>query len=194
MGLRIVCALVAFNVCIVFLGTCNELRAETGAAEEPDNDSSAFRVLSSFPRHKTDLGEDDGRRAARLSSIADALDDISVSDIELAILISIIWHETRIAAYVQENRCSEGPRGKRECDGGKAQGLFQLHGSSCEWEDVECQARRALSLVRYGLSRCKGEGEAAIFGAFSLYATGNSCSWNGAHKRVRTFKKILGKL
>ena len=114
-----------------------------------------------------------------------------------AALLSVAWHESRFAAYVQLGRCADGPRGKAECDGGRARSLWQLHRSACSalWEvsdgseestrvAAQCAARQ-LTRSYYWCTRPGSQALTALSGMFAAYAGVSSCVWSGADKRVR---------
>jgi hypothetical protein len=104
-------------------------------------------------------------RALRLQPVAAEIWDASVNRPSgysraqwAAVMGALSWHETRLAKYVHAARCSDGPRGERECDSGKALGLFQVHRAACQeaWAteagshaELSASARCAARLLRY---------------------------------------------
>lgn len=151
-------------------------------------------VLEGFQRHVSDEHEPASARTERLTSLATAIDGATTNRDERALLITKAWHESRFASYVQfdHDRCRLGEGGR--CDGGKAFGVLQLHGTKRDLTLSE-QMTRALRQLRFGIRRCKMWGASdPVRGAIALYATGNSCDWAGSDERVATWRKIRGRL
>ena len=118
-----------------------------------------------------------------------------------AVLVSLGWHETRFARYVQVGECETGPVGAR-CDAGRARGLWQQHRSACPsvWElepgsvdELREGARCASRLMYAATRRCSRRAPTLLVGGFSGYA-GASCNWHKAHQRERTAWLFAGKL
>ncbi len=156
--------------------------------------SRTLSVLQSFPRHTSDRAESAEHRQARLSELADTIDAATQRKHERALLITIMKHESELASYVQfdADDCRRGKKGR--CDGGKAWGLPQLHGTDRQG-GIARQVELALKLLRYGAGYCKGASlEDKVLGAIALYATGKQCEWKGAPERVKTWTAIMAKL
>lgn len=168
--------------------------AVTCASEEAlaGDETPTQRVLASFPVHVTDRDEDPESRKRRLRTIADAIDAGASAPRDRAALLTLVRFESHAARYVHEGRCFDGPRGKLECDAGRATGHWQLHGVVPS--DLESQARRAAELWRGGLQRCEGSSSDRMAGAFAAYATGGKCGFAGAEKRAAYLRSILGRL
>lgn len=149
-------------------------------------------VLVAMPVHVTDRDEDPERRLARLEAIAAAIDGASEHPEDRAALLALARHESHLAAYVHEGRCQDGPRGKAECDSGRAKGLWQLHGESPD--DLDGQALRAIQLWRGFRKSCRSSVRDELEGAFSGYATGGRCGFAGAPHRAQTMRAILRRL
>ncbi len=162
------------------------------ANEAEPRQSRTLAVLSAFPVHYTDKAEDPIKRAWRVELTAIAVDRATQNLQERAALLTLLKFESGLASYVQEDRCHEGPRGKFECDSGKALGIWQLHGEVSD--DLNLQAERALFLWRAARKRCGKVVDNDIIGAFSGYATGGSCGWGGATKRYAGWTQIWRKL
>jgi hypothetical protein len=148
-------------------------------------------------------------RALRLQPVAAEIWDASVNRPSgysraqwAAVNQALAWHETRLAKYVHMARCDTGPRGKRECDSGKALGLFQVHRAACRpaWavepgshDELRESAKCAARLLRYAHNRCVSRAPTALQGAFSGYA-GASCTLRDAPARERTAWLIAARL
>jgi len=145
------------------------------------------------------------QRQDRIGVIAQAIDDASLravcgedwagSDlctpvwfgerVDLAmLLVTLGWWESRFARYVHAGAPGAGG----------ALTPWQLeHGEHLPWQrwralpglkvvpttEAAWEASRAISL---GMGHC-----GTVRGAISLYATGQSCSWSGADRRLRTY-------
>lgn len=168
--------------------------AVTTFADEP----RTLKVLRSFPVHHTDRNEDPSKRDARLQDFAKAVDAVTQDPTEKAALLTIARYESHIAAYVYENRCSDGPRGKHECDAGRAKGLLQLQPNDNHPvipDDTTEQAEIAVRLWRGYRSRCARVVPDEFAGAFDAYGTGGSCApskW--AKDRADYMRSIIRRL
>ncbi len=156
--------------------------------------SKTLAALERFPRFKEDLDEPAEARHERLAALAAAIDSAGRTASERAFLAMKAWHESRLAVYVQmdTDRCRLGVGGR--CDGGKAFGPIQLHGTERDLT-LEQQMAAGLKQFRFGITRCKLRGEKdPILGSIALYATGNSCEWVGAAERLQTYKRLVVRL
>jgi hypothetical protein len=158
--------------------------------------SKTLAALERFPRWKEDLDEPAEPRHKRLAELAAAIDSAGRTASERAFLVTKAWHESRLAAYVQrdDDRCRLGVGGR--CDGGKAFGPIQLQGTERNLT-LEEQMTRGVKLFRFGKQRCKARGEKdPVRGAIALFATGNSCEWEGgqADERLQTYKRLVVRL
>lgn len=176
------------------------LSGRAGAIEQTEpaaEVSPTLAALLQLPAHVTDLDEPEADRLARLSLIADAIDAATDDQLVRAALVVLAWHETRLARYVHEERCSDGPRGARECDSGRARGLWQIHDAP-EWsvpDSIEAQAALAARLWRGYRHRCRIDSRDDIAGAFVGYGTGGKCAptkW--AAKRAAHTRAVSGRL
>lgn len=155
-------------------------------------------VLRSMPVHVTDRGEAPEKRNERLSDIASAVDAVTESPTERAALLTIARFESHLAAYVFEGRCSDGPGGSKECDSGRAVGVFQLHPNANHPvipASVFEQADIALRLWRGGRESCRRVVSDELQGAFDAYGTGGKCApskWSKA--RAEHLRAIQGRL
>jgi len=163
----------------------------TARASESACESTTHCVLAGMRQHESDAHESEAQKLARLLPVASAI-DAATSDIhERAILVALGQHESHFARYVLDGRCSDGPRGKRECDSGRAVGPWQI------WrlaqrdvpDDLAAQASIAVRLLR-GYRRTCG----SLEGALSMYARGGLCTWSGAAGRVRTVRAVEAKM
>ncbi len=158
---------------------------------------STFGVLSSFPVHHTDRDEPEEARARRVGAVASAIDQATDDPTERAALATLVRFEAGLARYVQEGRCSDGPRGKHECDSGRSIGLFQLRPNDnfpTVPSDLEGQAVMALRIWRGARVRCRSSVPDELAGAFSQYGSGNSCGHSWAEARASHVRKIRGRL
>jgi hypothetical protein len=117
---------------------------------------------------------------------------------DAALVLTLIDHESKLARYVG-NGCKHVPKGKPDCDGGRAATFLQLH----PWcrpahvyppmsrEQVRGAIDCALTRLKVGLDECRS----GYKGAFAYYARG--CGWTSKHKsqspaaREATFRKYL---
>jgi hypothetical protein len=152
-----------------------------------------LKVLMSFPVHVTDRNEDKGERIHRLAQIAKAIDAASESTRDRAALLTLARFESNLARYVEQSRCSDGPRGPLECDSGRATGLWQIHGEVPA--DLAGQAALAIRIWRFGLTRCGGAAKDDFTGAFASYGSGGKCAPSGqSAKRAEYMRGVWGKL
>jgi len=185
----LVLVFVAFAQCGLAL-TCAGL---TEAAEQ----DPTLQALESFPRHETDASEDETKHFQRLRDIAAAINLATEDTTERAALAVLAKRESGLAAYVYEDRCSDGPRKQYECDRGRARGVWQLHANRDNPEisgDVYDQAKIAVKLWRGHRYRCAGSSQDQLAGAFAGYATGKACSWGGAASRASETRRVAAKL
>jgi hypothetical protein len=126
-----------------------------------------------------DAGESPEAREARLAPYARAVDAATGSLALRAALVALAWHETKMARYVTEGRCHDGPPGQR-CDNGKARGPWQLHGW-CKATTPEGEAVCAAGMLSYMLTRCDGDWPEA----FGAYGTGGRCVALTAREETR---------
>jgi hypothetical protein len=124
-------------------------------------------ALLAFPAYHGDH-ETGEAREARLAPYAAGIASHARTADETAALVAIAWHETRLAAYVTDGRCHEGPAGQR-CDNGRARGPWQLHGW-CKATTPDGEAECAARLLRYARARCGSWSR-----AFGAYASGGRC-------------------
>jgi hypothetical protein len=136
-----------------------------------------------------DRNETSEARNARMIPIAEAITTATSDATEQAALITLAWAESKLASYVTEDRCHEGPVGQR-CDQGRARGPWQVHHGarkecSIAWElsatsvdGLTHQAWCALSRYRFSKHYCSSHGSAgALSGYRGAYP---SCNRNGA--------------
>jgi hypothetical protein len=175
------------------------LRAQ-GAVPES---SRTYDLLLSFQPHFTDADEPEGLRKTRMRRIADAIDRATEKDGWVnwearRALVTLAKHESHLARYVYENRCAEGPRKEKECDGGKATGIFQIHANDNNPKiplDVESQAVIAAKLWWGSYHRCLRGAPDPFAAAYAAYGSGGWCAatkW--AESRAAYHRAISGKL
>jgi hypothetical protein len=159
--------------------------------------SPTLLVLKGSPRHFTDAGEDQTKQDARLADIQRAIDSATEDPMERAVLATIAVFETHLAAYVYEGRCSDGPRGKHECDKGKAFGPWQIHAAPAVPVPTTTagQALRAIQLYRGGYNRCKQVVNDPVSAGLAHYGRGNSCgSTPSSDKRAKHARSLARRL
>lgn len=133
--------------------------------------SITLAIMLAMPQSHLDRGETPEQRAALIQPWADGIDEATESTAMRAALVALMWHETGgFARYVLEYRCSDGPRGKAECDSGKARGGFQVH-PWCKATTIAGEAECAASTLGFMLKRC---GSWAT--AYGGYGTGGKCA------------------
>lgn len=119
--------------------------------------------------------------------------------------LTVAWFESGFAERVQRGTCRPS-----ECDAvrlangsvfHRARGLHQLHASPmvsyAEWSQAAgdgygpavTSAYAAIRVLGFYRKRC-----GSVEGAFAGYATGRSCRWSGAPERLRTYRRVLGRL
>jgi hypothetical protein len=155
--------------------------------------SKTFDAINELTRSEHDADESELDRRARLSEIAAAIDQATQSKRERAWLISLAYHESHFARYVDLDwpECKDGRT--LRCDRGRAFGLLQAHNMTRLEGRVE-QFELGVKRLRSGANYCKEQGFDPEAGAFSLYATGKTCGWSGAKRRVEFARRIVGKL
>ena len=124
------------------------------------------------------------------SQIANTIDKLTDNRYERAMLIAVAWYESNLHADVES--C------QTKGDGGKAVGLWQ----SWAFKDretcptLEEQAAEAIRHLRLTMNACRSKRSvrATVRGAVSLYATGRTCYWSGATKRIKLWDKIMTRL
>lgn len=149
------------------------------------------------PKHETEEAYRE-----RVESIAEGVSRAADGERRMAaLLLAVAKHESGFSRLVHQGDCPKGG-----CDGGRSATLFQIMWGSwlprSEWltfigVEVEPTSRAsayAAKVLRRGFNACK-----SVRGAFSLYATGKTCHWNGKgpngpDARVRTYEKIMSKL
>lgn len=189
---RAVLVLAAIQFALAALALAGLARAQETEAVSP-----TLRILTSAHRHVSDLDEEDGTRAARLKAIASAIDTATPHAHERALLLSVAWHESRFASYVDLDlpQCRDGVEGV--CDAGRAWSIYQLHGQD-RTGDRYYAADVAIRMLRYHADRCGHPGlttAASVRAGVSGYATGGRlCRWVGAEKRVQTWRRYLARM
>lgn len=129
--------------------------------------AAVLTTLLHLPHFGLDKGDTLAERTALLTPVAEAIEDASRGDEEMAAaLVSLGFHETGFARYVIEGRCEDGPPGAR-CDAdtrgrARAIGPFQVWGwCSAAWdapagsrESLLGGAKCAVRMLASGSSRC----------------------------------------
>lgn len=162
------------------------------------SERGTLAILRSFPVHVSDREEEPATRDARLAEIARAIDAVTEDPTGRAALLTLVRFESGAAAYVHEDRCSDGPRGSRECDAGRARGHWQLHANNRHPripDGLEEQASIALRLWRGSRERCARVVSDDLAGAFSAYGTGGHCApakWST--ERAAFMRRIVRRL
>lgn len=184
-ALALACSLVALTI--------------IGTAQGSDGETPTLRVLRGMPVHNWDTheGESEERRNERLRVMAKAIDGASNERIVRAALLVLARRESGLAAYVYEDRCSDGPAGELECDRGKANGPWQLWPTKRQPvpKSIAGQAKLAAKLWRFGRSRCRQMVDDEVEGAFSSYGSGGKCApGNSSEARAAETRRIVGRL
>lgn len=113
------------------------------------------------------------------------------------LLLAQAYFETRLALHVHQGNCRSH---LGECDSGRAISLWQLqagpHLPKEQWEmlagtDLAATTRAATEAAR-ALSRGKNYC-GTLSGAISLYATGRTCRWEEAPRRVNYVQHLMVK-
>jgi hypothetical protein len=148
--------------------------------------SKTLTVLQAFPVNKDDREEPPEVRAARLVKVQVAIDSATPHKWERALLLSVAWYESNYRSHIQ--LC------EMKGDEGKASGLWQTWALECPIT-IDQQATEAIRHLRSTMAFCRRENiERTIKGGVSLYATGKTCYWPGAQKRLVLWRKIMGRL
>jgi hypothetical protein len=133
-------------------------------------------------------------------ALADAIVTIPRINREWASLIlTVAHHEAALSARIAANQC-----GDKECDGGRAWGLYQAHKNlhnATVWgsPDIGIQTLEAGKALRRAFYECNGGKRGMkpdwVARTLSSYA-GRRCDaeWGGLAKRVATYNRILRKL
>jgi hypothetical protein len=153
--------------------------------------AAILSAMLSLPPAALDRSESVEQRTALFLPVAEAIARVSRSDRQAALLIAQAWEDTKLARYVLEGRCHDGPVGQR-CDNGKARGPWQVH-KWCTATTLDGEARCALRAASSGMDRCRGHAQSPVHGAFAGLAA-RDCSWPGADRRVGTYRSVLSAL
>jgi len=127
-------------------------------------------------------------RAERLRHQAEVIDSTYKEKWKKAMLMSVLYRESGNARVVIDCRL----RG----DGGRAVGGYQSHRhKGCvDFETQTAEAKRHLDMALRHCNRNPNRAQhLQVYSAVALYATGKSCSWKGAEKRVSTWKWIMAR-
>lgn len=113
------------------------------------------------------------------------------------LLLTQAFFETRLALHVHQGKCRSH---LGECDSGKATSLWQLqaggHLPKARWERLAGTSLEATTRAALEAARALGRGRnycGSVEGAVSLYATGRTCKWEPAKKRVRFMKRLMAR-
>lgn len=180
--------------------SCGYLGLAHGQEKSPPEkrpcESPTHCALLSLPVHYTDKDEEERARWERLLDLSEVITGATERPLRQAVLVILAWHESRLARYVYEDRCSDGPAGELECDQGRARGPFQLQDSenyTVPGDHAE-QAKRAIGVWLFGLRRCRKAVKDALAGAFSSYGSGGHCAPSKSSKaRARHVRYLLGR-
>lgn len=163
--------------------------------------NAVLAVMLRQPPWSGDVAETPQQRRALYAPVAQTIADASTDTQEMAALATLAWHETRLARYVLEGRCKDGPA-SAQCDQGHARGPWQVwpwckdayryaDGSA---ESRRAEARCALQMLGWGRKMCADKGVAP--GWHSAYAGYRSlrCEELDAPKRLETHRRIAREL
>lgn len=162
---------------------------QAGVAQSDKMLTPTERIVFGWPRGPGDEEEPDLEREKRLRDFAAIVDATTPNVHSRAALLVLASGESLLSRYVMENRCSDGPRGPKECDSGRATGPYQLHNAKDLAEDLLAQSQKAAALWRYHRRRC-----GTVKGAFGGYATGSACSFALAEKRAKRWRSYVSRL
>jgi hypothetical protein len=163
--------------------------------------------LLRFTVYAHDVDEPREARIARLEPLAQAIDIVADGKPwRAAMLITQAEFESKLARYVGEGRCQDGPKGAR-CDTDargieRARGYFQVHAWCAEaWaqpvgsvEELTAAAACTLKLFGAGYARCKGKPDPPEAGAFAASMGGVACTGPRALARTKFFRGVLYRL
>lgn len=148
-------------------------------------------LFLSLPRWHQDTGTREARTELYRPTV-ETVCRVGTNNSERAWLASQAYSETKLARFVLEERCSEGPHGA--CDHGLATGPWQSHGPVEAWqaatqaERFDAGARWALRHARHGFAVC---GAAGSFG----FQTGRKvCSGAWIAPRVSLYRLAFQRL
>ncbi len=115
-----------------------------------------------------------------------------------ALILTIAAHESNLRARIAANDCRE-----KECDGGRAFGLYQAHKNlhnAAIWgsSDIRVQTLEAARGLRSGFYTCNGRRKLPVdwvARTINGYA-GRRCDaeWKGLSDRLVTFNRVVRKL
>ena len=147
-------------------------------------------ALLALPQYAADRDDSPEARCELYRPVAVAIAETARTPEQAAALITQAWHETRLARYVLEGRCQDGPRGAR-CDPDKhgvprARGPWQLWRAACKADDLRGQAKCVLGTMQLGLARC-----ASWAGAFYALRGHWACGEDAA--REQTMRGVLAR-
>jgi hypothetical protein len=184
---------------------------------------TTLAMLLALPPHFTDRDEPPDDRKARLTNVAHAIDAATLRatcvnqpiDCKhlgrtrkqlVAALITIGWHESKWARYVQEGRCLDGPVGSRCDDRGtglpRARSPWQIERVAAPslWatppgspEALHEGAWHAARLWAAAWRRCEGRAPTPAVGAFAGYG-GTACVTPRAPARAAMFHRVQVRL
>ena len=149
---------------------------------------SALLVLPSW---YLDRKESPQQRAVLYSPVVATICAVTENQQERAFLATQAYAETKLARYVLENRCPDGPPGAR-CDEGRATGPWQVHRfcagawlGSTSASRLRAGAICALRGYRWGVKRC-GHHE----GGFVVQRGRAGCRAAWAARRVVLMRRV----
>lgn len=154
-------------------------------------------ALTALPVYKEDIGSTE--KSAQLERLANAIAQESqhapLPPREWAkLLITVGFNESALSLRITAGNCKP-----KECDRGRARGIFQIHRNSINRElwakqdgDIELQAHLASDQLERGYWTCSKAGVPWLVGTINGYA-GRRCSdtsWPGLHKRIATYGRL----
>lgn len=148
-----------------------------------------------------DVGESPEQRAELYRPAADAVCTVGRTPLERAYLAAQTYAETRLARYVLEDRCEDGPVGAR-CDGGLATGPWQVRAwcreawTGSEPSRLKAGAACSLRMFRWGYRRCETDRlEERLAAGFAANGGGSTrCGAPWAGKRVSMLQTVWARL
>lgn len=159
-------------------------------------------VMMAQPAWSGDAWMGESARRQLYEPVAQAIADASTDSADIAVLITLGWHEgAQFARYVIEGRCNDGPPGAR-CDDGMARTPWQVwHWCKAAWDapdgsraSLAAGAKCALQMLSWGRSACEAKGvQAGWLSAFAGYRS-RACDVLDAPKRLITMRKVSREL
>lgn len=159
-------------------------------------------TLLHLPVYDGDKAETIEARTELLTPVAEVIAEVSGEDEEMAAALeAIAWSETKLARYVIEGRCEDGPPDAR-CDPDKhgiahARGAWQVQGwCAAAWNNPAASraslvggAKCAVRMLTFASSHCGKDGGNQWVAAFAGYRSAK-CQPLDSADRVKTMVAV----